>query len=1121
MNKKLIKDFSYPDPSDKDIQEKLFKKREFFYHQIQPRPIINTYEDVKTYREQICGEDTFKPREQQAILSNLINPNTLYKGLLIMHGTGTGKSCSAISIAEQFKEQIKKYNTKIYILSFGPNGKVTLKNELLFCTNDTYLKNQGMKTQLTKVENENNKRIALNVASQFYKILSYKSFYKKVLGEKIIEKKLSDNKKIKSTYRKNNEGDIEREIILDRITNMNNTILIVDEAHNLTNNEFGASLTKIIKNSENLRIVLLSATPMKNSAADIIPLLNFIRPENDQIIKDKVFTKEKGHIYTMELKTNGLEYFKKMASGYVSFYRGNMPYTFAKRDDRGIIPKGLLFTPVIKCFMKDFQYNGYFISTKKYDPLVRASSSAANFIFPGFNQERNNIMGYHSTEGLNNVINQLETDGPKLKSFINKYLLNNTLSVEEEENFILVNENKILTGLFLKKKYLKYFSIKFYKALKKLEKLFLSEKNKLPGIAFIYSNLVKAGGVELFAEVLIQNGYLEYQENSKNYDIKDETIDYKTGKTFIEFKKNNKSNDFKPATFIIVTGSVDDAGEDVPEIKQKIIKEIYNSVENIDGKLIKLCLGSKVMNESVTLENVKEIHILDVHFNLGKVEQVIGRGIRMCKHHKSIHDNNRFPKVKVYRYVVSIPFIGKKTKENKKNSILSSDEILYQKAELKYLLVKDIEHALREVAVDCPLLFSNNVFPEEIEQYKGCVYPTLENIEAGKKICPALCNFRECNFKCDSKKLNDNYYDEKTNSYRNMIDVDFNTFNDNLAQVEISLIKQKIKDLYRFKYVYLYDELLHKIKKNFNEHQAKLFNKYFLDKAIEDLLPHTHNDFNNFKDYVYDKFNNQGYLIQRDKYYIFQPIDENENITMFYRENLPIKQNNLVSIKNYIKQRFGNVKIKDIQEIEESKNIIKYNFTDNIDYYKNREENFIIGIIDIKNNNDVFKIREKFEQKIDIKKKINPIPSSGAVCFTTRDKQYLIKLHEKIKNITNVEFDDINKLSKEDICNLLKIELLYLEKYSTTKDKNKLTYMIIPTNHSFYPFPYNLEDRIKDRINKINSITGKNIDIVVHKNTKKDIIYTLIFENDESFDNDKLEKLGCILEKKQWKLILD
>jgi hypothetical protein len=306
--------------------------------------------------------------------------------------------------------------------------------------------------------------------------------------------------------------------------------------------------------------------------------------------------------------------------------------------------------------------------------------------------------------------------------------------------------------------------------------------------------------MEIFAEVLIMNGYLEYQD-SKIYDIKDDTIDYKTGLKFIDYKKKYNATQFKPATFILITGSIDEGGEDIPEFKQKIIRNVFNNVNNIDGKDIKLCLGSKVMNEGVTLENVKEIHILDVHYNLGKVDQVIGRGIRMCKHIESVNENNKFPKVNVYRYVVAI---------NDKNKTLSSDQVLYQKAELKYLIIKDIEHALKEVAIDCPLLLNGNVFPEEIEESKGCVYPTLENVNSGKKICPALCDFRECDLKCDSKKLNEKYFDK--NTYKlNLKDIDYNTFNDSLAKFEIISIKSKIKDLFRFKHVYLYKEILNEI----------------------------------------------------------------------------------------------------------------------------------------------------------------------------------------------------------------------------------------------------------------------------------------------------------------------
>lgn len=1106
MNKNLIKDYSYPDHSDPNIQSKLFKKREFYYHQIKPRDKMKSYDEIKEYRDQVCKGE-FKLREQQAILTNLFNPNTPYKGLLIMHGTGTGKTCSAISIAEQFKEQVKKYNTKIYVLTFGPNGKETIKEQLLFCTGNTYLKNKETLNQMSKIEIEREKKIALNMALQTYKILSYKTFLKKVLGEKITEKELNKNIKRKSKYRKNEEGELERELVIEKINNMNNSLLIVDEAHNLTGNDRGNALRKIIKESENLRVILLTATPMKNLADDIVHLLNFVRPLDDQINRDHIFSNNSNS--QMTIKPNGIEYLKIKASGYISFFRGNIPFTFAKKIDKGVVPKDLLFTPLIRCFMEDFQHKTYLNSVEiMHDKLDKASSSVSNFAFPGLNKEKNSIIGYHSSDGVNIIISQINTDGDRLKSLINKQLFNGKLSQEVENNFISVNDKNNLSGYILKEEYLRYFSIKFYKALKRLKKLFNGVSDKTAGTAFVYSNLVKAGGMEIFAEVLLMNGYLEYQEDFRDYNIKNDTIDYKTGLTFADYKQKYNGTNFYPAIFILITGGVDESGEDIPEIKQRIIRDVFNNKNNIDGKYIKLCLGSKVMNEGVTLENVKEIHILDVHYNLGRVDQIIGRGIRQCKHINSIDDKNRFPKVNVYRYVAST--------NNKNSDILLSDEILYQKAEQKYLVVKEIEHALKQVALDCTLLFNGNVFPEEVEKYKGCLYPTKENITKSKNICPALCDFRECDYKCENME------------YRKLEtkEIDFNTFNDDLAKFEILSIKNKIKDLYRFKHVYLYSEILNEIKKSLDPQHVELFDEYFLDQAIEDTMPKNENDFNNFKDTIYDKYNRPGYIIQRDKYYIFQPFDENEGVTMFYRQNTPLIQQNLVSIKSYVKQKFSNFKDKQITENTQNYNNTEYDFKDVVNYYDKRTENYIVGIIDKNQNNlisntaDLFKIREPRANIQDLKRGTGIPTLKGAVCSTAKDKDYLVNLIKKIPNISKNEINRIQNLTKELICNELKDKLLYLEKYSTTKNKNKMTYIIIPNNHPFYEFPYNLEDRVKDRINQINKLAGHDVDISVTNPSNK---YILQFKNNKSFNHiiDNLKKLNCTLIKNNWILELN
>ena len=806
-----------------------------------------------------------------------------------------------------------------------------------------------------------------------------------------------------------------------------------------------------------------------------------------------------------------------MARGYISYYRGSIPYTFADRNDVGVIPDSMLFTPVVKCYMDDFQYKYYKdIKLSEDDSLDRRSIAASNFIFPGLDND-NNIKGYISTEGLITILGQLNTDGNKLRSLINKTLYNNKLSKDDENNFILDNGKKNITGVILKMPYIKVFSIKFYTLISHLNSLI----NDKVCTAFIYSNLVKACGIELLGEALIQNGYLEYQEDFKNYDIKDNTIDYKTGLTLVEYKnKNLNMSLFRPTTFLIITGSSSDSNEDLSEYKQKILQNVFNDIDNIDGKHIKFILGSRVMNEGTSLYNCKEVHIIDAFYNLPKMEQVIGRAIRMCRHMDVINDNNKFPVVNVYKYVVAL-----------NNNVLSSDELLYQKAELKYLTVKEIEYNLKQVSIDCPLLLHSNMFPEEIEKYKNCVPPTLENVKNGKLICPALCDFKKCEFKCENNSLNKLYYDDKNRTYKNIdkTDINYNTFNDNFAQFEIAMVKNKIKDLFKYKNVYIYGEILDEIKKSFLKHQADLFENYFLEKALYDMMPKTENDFNSFKDIIYDKYNRPGYIISRGKYYIFQPIQENEDVPMYYRETINYNQINQVSLDNYIKSNFPNM-IQNNNVSSETKTITTYNFDDTISYYENRDENFIIGIID-KNTNklaydepDLFKIRYP-KSNVLSKKRGTGIPTfKGAVCATSQDKNNIIKILKKIPNITKDEIDKLNKLTRGEICDELKNKLLYLEKYSTTKDQNKMTYVIIPSNHPLYEFPYNLEDRIKLIIKKIKNLLKTEIEILVkkQKDNNNNIIYELTFPNNKSFNEiiSLLESFGFKLNNNLWTFIL-
>ena len=247
--KNIIKiDYGYPDSSDPHIQKKIFEKIEFQSHKTHKRKDIKKYEELEEYRNSICGEYN-SLHEHQALLRNLINPDTPYKGLLVMHGLGTGKTCVGVAIAETFKPLVQKYGTKIIILVSGPLLKETWKEHIIqTCTGETYMKKQDKSVYLDDAEKIRNERNALAQALQYYRIMSYRSFYRHVLGEKIIEKRING----KVTYRKDEDGEFERDISVDKIYNLNNTIIIVDEAHNLTENSYGEALSHIIKNSFNL-----------------------------------------------------------------------------------------------------------------------------------------------------------------------------------------------------------------------------------------------------------------------------------------------------------------------------------------------------------------------------------------------------------------------------------------------------------------------------------------------------------------------------------------------------------------------------------------------------------------------------------------------------------------------------------------------------------------------------------------------------------------------------------------------------------------------------------------------------------------------------------------------------
>ena len=188
----------------------------------------------------------------------------------------------------------------------------------------------------------------------------------------------------------------------------------------------------------------------------------------------------------------------------------------------------------------------------------------------------------------------------------------------------------------------------------KLEVLF--KLLKLPGKHVIFSNFIKYC-LELIAEYLKSKGWSNYTE---------------TGST-------------KNKTFVIWDALLND--------KQKQeVKGILNSIDNIDGKNIKVVLGSPSIKEGITFKHIQHLHQIDPVWNSSAKEQIEGRCIRY-KSHEDISDKNKNLK----REVIIHNYIGIFGEQDYK----SCDEKIYDIIMVKKKkIISHIEKLLGKIAID-------------------------------------------------------------------------------------------------------------------------------------------------------------------------------------------------------------------------------------------------------------------------------------------------------------------------------------------------------------------------------------------------------------------------------------
>jgi len=720
----------YPDINDPSFLNKITRKIEF-----------TEDFDKKPYAYQ---------ESYQNFLRKFINPNTPYNSLLLMHTMGTGKTCSAISIAEGFKGKMK-------IIFFVKNNiiKDTIIDEIKSgCTNDEYFNDKYRKDLLDpaisgETKEKINKR-ALFEINKYYEFYTYEKFVNQTLGQKVFEKdELGNNTKKQA---KDSNGELIREIKGRKITELSNSVVIIDEIQNITNNENQDAIYKVLQNSTNIRLILLSGTPMMDNVEEMIQisnLLNFRDPYFTQNKEGVIEQKESSLLKNTILKKVVLPVFTKEGEallaesmiGKISNVAVS-PLNFPRKIEKGEKLTGKLNINVIKCEMSKYQYNIYkYIESKvKEDTFHKNTSDSSTLVFPAKDERQieNNPIDSDEIQTLHGI----------------KYL------------------PKDLS--FLHEDILQRYSTKLYSILQNIK--------QAKGPIFIYSSFVLSGGTKLISKMLDMNGFTEFGKK----------------------KENNHNN------YVLF-------GTELSDSKRRIIKDIFNSMENKDGSLIRILIGSPVVSEGVTFKRIRQVHVLEPSWNLSRIYQVIGRAVRNHSHDGL---SRKDQEVEIFKYVATSP-----------NKEMLIDELKYIMSEEKDRQIKKVERLLKTVSIDC---FINKKRIEDMKrnsEYKN-YYKDGERD----------CDYMECDYEC---------------SYKESVDKDEPlTYSNKVSPSEIKFIKREISKLFSVANVWDLDKIVNKLKDN----KLNEFNIYY---ALQEMI--------DTKQELLDHNSNFGYIIYTKGYYVFKP----------------------------------------------------------------------------------------------------------------------------------------------------------------------------------------------------------------------------------------------------------
>lgn len=893
--------YLYPDLNDSEFSHKIASKKEF-----SDTKYDGSLNPIEIKADEMCESD-FELMPHQVFVRNFLSYQTPYNSLLLYHGLGSGKTCSAIGVAEEMRAYMKQTGgIKTILVVASPNVQDNFRLQLFddrklkliggqwnlnVCIGNTLL-NEINPTNIIGLPRERIIAQINTIIRKSYEFMGYNEFANYITRKiSVADDRGYDSPMKKQMTRKNIENYF------------NDRLIIIDEIHNLTladnkQKKTSVLLHVIAQHSKSMRLLLLSATPMYNSPSEIVWLANLMNMNDKRasIKVSDVFNKEGRFIDISEdereknpTKESGKDLLRRKLTGYVSYVRGENPYTFPyrvypdtfapehsirsnkypeKQMNQKPIDEPLQYVPVYLNDIGEYQEKAYRmmirsleINNESFDDMegfgytvLLGPLASLNIVYPNEDLDKlikdydktsqglKRVSGFVGETGMNTVMTYLE----QRPTEDNPYPLRHSFQYRPE---VLKRYGPIFKPDRIGK-----YSAKIAEICRLIK--------YSTGIILVYSQFIDGGSVPM-ALALEEMGFGRFSTGQhKNLFKKPptEAIDAISMKPRSEHLRDPEINgSFNPAKYMMITGHKEFSPDNYSDVNY------LTGADNIHGEKVKVVLISKAAAEGLDFKHIRQVHILEPWYNMNRIEQIIGRGVRNGSHCK-------------------LPFAERNVEIYLHGSLTSTGEeaadlYVYRHAEKKAMKIGEVTRVLKEVAVDCIL----NISQTNLTQEK--LYELAENknihiqlssggplikYKVGDKPYTDICDYMDnCFSKCATKNNNN------TEEPIPIDEIDESTYESDFMKTSLITMMKRIRELFREKSVYRFKDLLLfiNLSKTYPEEQIYYALSKFIDSTSEVIV---------------DKYGRSGYMVNRGEYYLFQPNEITDENASVYERIVPV-----------------------------------------------------------------------------------------------------------------------------------------------------------------------------------------------------------------------------------------